>query len=46
MTRPYIPQPTACPSDPIGVLALKLAGFGLFMSGVYGAVQLLEIMVW
>lgn len=45
MTRPYIPQPTAWPSDPIGSRALKLAGFCLFMFGVYRAVQLLEIMV-
>lgn len=45
MRSPYIPQPTAWESDPIGTTALKLAGFCLFMSGVYGAVQLLEIMV-
>jgi hypothetical protein len=45
LNRPYIPQPTAWVSDPIGSRALKLAGFCLFMSGVYGLNLLLEIMV-
>ncbi|MBD3844237.1 hypothetical protein IED13_00905 [Bosea sp. SSUT16] len=45
MNRLYIPQPTAWPSDPIGTQALKVMCFCLFMLGVYGAVQLLEIMV-
>lgn len=41
----YVPQPTAWPSDPFGTQVLKVMGFCLFMFGVYGVVQLLEIMV-
>ncbi len=40
----YQPQ-TVWSSDPLGVVAIKLAGFALLMFGTYRAVLFLEIVV-